>query len=87
VARKGVKLLAVYLRGEGYSTLGWIMFAARTFFECNAAHTTGYTMTTNGVSVAAVHAYSQKIDLTFYKEVDTFFELVNDVDIYAYRRR
>jgi hypothetical protein len=44
-----------------------------SFFECNAAYTTGYSMATNGVSIATVCAHSQKMDLTFYEEVDTFF--------------
>ncbi len=43
-----------------------------SFFECNAAHTTGYSMATNGVSIATVHVHSQKMDLTF-EEVDNFF--------------
>jgi hypothetical protein len=44
-----------------------------SFFECNTTYTTGYSMATNGLSIATVYAHSQEIDLTFYEEVDTFF--------------
>ena len=44
-----------------------------SYLECNAAHTTGYSMATNGVSIATVHAHSQKMDLNFYEEVNNFF--------------
>ena len=44
-----------------------------SFIECNASHITGYSVATNGVSTATLHAHSQNMDLTFYKEVDSFF--------------
>ncbi|CZT43169.1 uncharacterized protein RSE6_03163 [Rhynchosporium secalis] len=44
-----------------------------SFFDCNAAHTTGYSMATNGASIATIHTHDQKMDLTFYQEVDAFF--------------
>ncbi len=45
-----------------------------SFFECNAPHTTGYSVATDGVSTATVHAHHQNADLSFYKDVDSFFD-------------
>ncbi|CAD6456659.1 127314ca-dd94-4fbc-9c12-f5e5b2e313b3 [Sclerotinia trifoliorum] len=44
-----------------------------SFFECNSAFTTGYSLATNGVSIATVHTHNEELDLTFHEEVDSFF--------------
>ncbi|RDL36813.1 uncharacterized protein BP5553_06165 [Venustampulla echinocandica] len=44
-----------------------------SFFECNAARTSGYSVATNGVITATIHALGPNMDLTFYKGVDSFF--------------
>ena len=44
-----------------------------SLFECNASHITGYSVATDGLSTATVHAHGQNLDLSFYKEVDSFF--------------
>jgi hypothetical protein len=33
-----------------------------SFFECNTTYTTGYSMATNGLSIATVYAHSQEIE-------------------------
>jgi hypothetical protein len=45
-----------------------------SFFDCNAAHTTGYSVAVDGVSIATIHAHGQDMDLTFYEE----FKAVSD---------
>jgi hypothetical protein len=44
-----------------------------SFFECNAARTTGYSVATNGTSTATIQMHNQNMDLSFYKEVDSSF--------------
>ncbi|KAF8854774.1 hypothetical protein BDZ45DRAFT_758324 [Acephala macrosclerotiorum] len=44
-----------------------------SFFERNTSHTIGYSVATDGVSTATVHAHGQNTDLSFYKEIDFFF--------------
>ncbi|PQE33521.1 hypothetical protein CJF32_00003384 [Rutstroemia sp. NJR-2017a WRK4] len=43
-----------------------------SFFDCNAAHTTGYSVAVDGVSIATIRAHGQDMDLTFYEEFKVF---------------
>ena len=43
------------------------------YFDCNAPGTTGYTLATNGFSIAMIHAHKLHNDTQFYKEIDASF--------------
>ncbi len=43
------------------------------YFTCNAPGTTRYSVVTNGVKIAAIHAHGQDSDTRFYEDVETAF--------------
>lgn len=44
-----------------------------SLFECNASQTNGYSVATDGLNTATVRRHGQNLDLSFYKDVDSFF--------------
>ncbi|OIW27898.1 hypothetical protein CONLIGDRAFT_453683 [Coniochaeta ligniaria NRRL 30616] len=48
-----------------------------SYFECNAPGTTGYSVATDGISIATIHAHRQGDDwLGFYRDVDSSFQWI-----------
>lgn len=48
-----------------------------SYFDCNAPGATGYSVATNGVNIAAIHAHGQgDDDVQFYKDVDPAFQWI-----------
>lgn len=47
--------------------------ARMSFFECNSAGTTGYTVATGVTGIFTIHALGPNTDLAFYKAIDDSF--------------
>lgn len=48
------------------------------YFDCNAPGTTGYSVATDGTTIAAIHTHGpeQDKDYWFYKDVDSTFRWI-----------